>query len=224
VNKILENVSEDDLEVAFNYDDTAKQFIEDWNDKLILAREYLTEAQERMSVQYDKHREAITDESFQVGDKVWLDGTHIKIPDTTGKVGARKALDKRRMGPYEITEVLGDRTAFRLKLPEFQHFHPVQPISRLEKVRESVEFPDAHADIPYLPVVIDDEVQYEIESILRHKTVRGKRYYYVKYLGYDEYDWLSRSDLKNAQEYLEAYEIKHKLVNAPPRRSSRLNP
>ena len=201
--KILEDVSEDDLESAFNYDDTAKQFIEDWNDNLLLAREFLVEAQERMARYYDKFRDDIDNKSFQVGDNVWLDGKHIKVTDTTGTVGARKALDKRRMGPYEILEGHGDRHAYRLKLPEYQNFHPVQPISRLEKVlKESEQFLDAHTDIPYLPVIVDDLVHYEIESILRHKIVRGKRLYYVKYLGYNEYAWLSRSDLSNARELL----------------------
>jgi transposase InsO family protein len=223
VQKIIENVSESDLETAFNYDDLSTQFIRDWNDNLMLARENLKDAQERMEKYYNRARSDIEQQAFQVGDNVYLDGTHINVPDVKGKHGARKALDKRRLGPYEIEAVKGDRHAFKLKLPEFQKFHPVQPVSRLEKVVESAEFPDAHANVPYLPVIIDDVEEYEIESILRHKTVRGNRMYYVKYLGYDEYDWLSRSDLKHAQELLKQYEIRHKLVGAPVRRSARVN-
>ena len=222
VHKILQNVGDSDLNYEFKYDDTATQFIQDWNDRLVLAKEHLEESVERMEHSYAGVKKAVEEGTFKVGGMVYLDGTYIKVVDKTGSLGARKALDKRRLGPYEITEVLGDGSAVKLKLPSYQKFHNVQPVSRLELVRDSVEFPEAHKNVPYLPVIIDEEEEYEIEKIIRHKTLRGKRYYHVKYLGYDEYEWKLRSDMSNAAEILHEYELEHKLVNAPVRRSSRL--
>ena len=223
VQKILQNVSDADLETEFNYDDTAVQFIKDWNDKILLTKIYLEESVARMEKSYEGVKKAILEGTFKVGDKVYLDGSHIQVVDTVGHKGARKALDKRRLGPYVIDEVLGEGTAFRLKLPHFQKFHDVQPVSRLELVSESTEFPDAHTDVPYLPVVVDGEEEFEIEKIVRHRMLRGQRKFYVKYLGYEEYDWLSRSDMKNAADILHTYELKHKMVDpANTRRSPRL--
>ena len=224
VRKILADTAESP-DIVNNYDDQAKGFIEQWNESLVKARQYLEESSERMTKQFAKFRDAVKEGTFKLGSKVYLDGTHLKVVDKTGVKGARKALDKRRLGPYEITEVLGNGTAFRLKLPEHQSFHDVQPISRLELVNESSEFPHAHVENAYLPVIIDNVEEFEIEKIIRHRTARGMRYFWVKYLGYDESynEWKLRSDLSNAPEVLSEYEISNKLVvNTAPRRSQRL--
>ena len=120
--------------------------------------------------------------------------------------------------------MLAGGTAFRLKLPEYQKFHDVQPISRLELIKESVEFPDAHVEHPFLPIIRDEVEEYEIEKIVRHKTVRGKRQFLVKYLGYDSSfnEWKHREELANAQDLLETYELERGLVRIPARRSARV--
>ena len=160
-----------------------------------------------------------------MGSKVWLDGKYLKVVDVSGNLKSRKSLDHRRLGPYyEVTEVLGNGTAYRLKLPEYQRFHDVQSISRLELVKDSVEFPDAHVETPFLPVIRNEVEEFEIEKIVRHKTVRGRRQFLVKYLGYDNSfnQWRHRSELANCTELLEEYELKHKMVGGSVRRSPRL--
>ena len=164
----------------------------------------------------------ISGHEFKVGDKVFLDGSHLKVYDITkGKSLARKALDKRRLGPYTIGEVLGDGTAYKLDLPRYQKFHPVQPISRLIEIRDSAEFPEAHVETPYLPVIIDDMEEYEIEKIVRHKSQRGTRKYWIKYLGYDEThnQWKFRDELSHAGRLLQEYDLQNGLL--PTRRSER---
>jgi hypothetical protein len=227
VAKILENQSEQSLDYEFKYDGTAVEFMTDWNDSLTLARQCLEEAGEKMRDQYEKLRDDVAIGTFKVGDMVNLDGRHLKVVDTTGKMGARKALDKRRLGPYKILEIIGDGTAFRLELPPYQKFHPVQPISRIELIKESSEFPLAHTEVPHLPVILGSEEnaheEFEIEKIIRHKTVRGNRYYLVKWLGHDEFDWKLESDLQNASEVLHDYKLNHGMLNVePPRRSQRI--
>jgi len=218
---ILKRLADDD---DFNCDDSAKEFYSSWEDKLLIAKQALRESSEAMTHRFDTLQQRINTSIFKVGTKVWLDGTNIKVSDReTGKAAARKSLDKRRMGPYTILEVLGDGTAFKLELPSHQKFHNVQSISRLEPIKESSEFPEAHVETPYLPVVIDDVEEYEVESILRHKTERGVRKYLVKFLGYDnsKNQWLRREQLANAQEYLEEYELRQGTVGETLRRSGR---
>jgi hypothetical protein len=219
--KIVGQLADDS---EFNYDDLATDFINNWDDSLKIAKQCISEATEVMKQRYDKFRMDMEANTIKVGSKVYLDGAHLKVVDTTGKLGARKTLDERRLGPYEVTEVLGNGTAFRLKLPAHQKFHDVQSISKLEIVRESREFPDAHVDNPFLPVIIMDQEEYEIELILRHKTVRGKRLFLVKYLGYDSSfnEWKHRSELSNATELVQQYELDQKLIGGPVRRSPRL--
>ena len=54
---------------------------------------------------------------YSIGDKVWLEATHID----TGR--PMKKLDNRRLGPYEVQKVLSNNT-YELKLRE-QRFHGV---------------------------------------------------------------------------------------------------
>ena len=221
VQKLVQEAAEDD---AFDYDGMAEEFLEAWNDSLLVAKQCISEAIDTMKMRYDKLKQDIVDGSFKVGSKVYLDGKHLKVVDTQGNLKSRKALDQRRLGPYEIVEVLAGGTAFRLKLPEYQKFHDVQPISRLELIKESVEFPDAHVEHPFLPIIRDEVEEYEIEKIVRHKTVRGKRQFLVKYLGYDSSfnEWKHREELANAQDLLETYELERGLVRTPARRSARV--
>ena len=213
VTKILDNIG--DVRVADGNDKESKHFIERWHDNLKIAKQALTEAQENLRIKHLPFRKQVDEGLFQVGKKVWLDGANIKYPDAkskpAGQLKRRKTLDTRRLGPYEILQVIGDGTAFKLKVPPHQKFHPVQPISVLEPVKYSSEFLGAHNEDPCLPVVSDVdgkvELEFEVEKILRHRKYRGKNRYLVKFLGYDDThnEWLSEKDLENASEYLEEY-------------------
>ena len=191
---------------------------------MLSAKQCLEESFDIMSKYFNRLRQEIKEGTIKVGSKVWLDGKYLKVVDVSGNLKTRKSLDYRRLGPYEVTEVLGNGTAYRLKLPEYQKFHDVQSISRLELVKDSVEFPEAHVETPYLPVIRNEVEEFEIEKIVRHKTVHGKRQFLVKYLGYDSSfnQWRHRSELANCMELLEEYELKHNMVGGTVRRSPRL--
>ena len=221
VQRIVNQLADDDY--GHNYDQLAKDFVKDWDDSLELAKQCISEATETMERNYNKLRTEVEEGVFQVGSKVWLDGEFIKVVDSTGSLKTRKSLDKRRLGPYKILEVLADGTALRLELPAHQKFHDVQSISRLELVKESDEFPDAHEIQPHLPIIRDGVEEYEIEKIIRSRTVRGKRQFLVKYLGYDSSfnEWKHRSQLANALEILDEYELAHQFIGGPRRRSPR---
>ena len=114
VQKLLIDQAEDPV---FDYNDVAEEFVRSWNDSLEVAKQCIVEVNEDMAKRFETLRERLDDSVLKVGSKVWLDGQHIKFVDLQGNRTARKSLDQRRLGPYEILEVLGDGTAFRLKLP-----------------------------------------------------------------------------------------------------------
>jgi len=118
----------------------------------------LNQAATDMARFYDHdHREA---EGFEVGDKVWLDGRHIK------KQRPIKKLDDRWFGPFEIQKVLS-QNAYRLKLPQsFRRVHPVFHVSLLRRWHpdplRSVHSPLTQS--PYLLMVGNPNMRWSVSS------------------------------------------------------------
>jgi hypothetical protein len=71
-----------------------------------------------------RHQEGV---GMTVGDRVWMDARNISTQRPN------KKLDWKHLEPYEISEVICP-WAYRLNLPKDHHIHPVQPISRQNKV------------------------------------------------------------------------------------------
>ncbi len=80
------------------------------------ASDSLTKAAADMKKYYDRQRAPVP--NYQVGDKVWLDGSNISTTRPS------KKLDDKRYGPF-IIEHLIPPNAVRLKLPPAMHIHPV---------------------------------------------------------------------------------------------------
>jgi len=76
--------------------------LKQWRSDALLTHEY---ARQRM-----KEHIKSTFQPFQKGDRVWLEGTNLKL-------GYNKMITTKREGPFKITEVLGP-VNYRLKLPE----------------------------------------------------------------------------------------------------------
>ena len=76
----------------------------------------LHRAADDMARLYDQNRgEAV---SYQVGDKVWLDGKDIKSDRPS------KKLDDKRYGPFKIIKIIGPNS-YKLELPPSMKVHPV---------------------------------------------------------------------------------------------------
>jgi hypothetical protein len=89
---------------------------------------------------------------FQVGDKVWLLGSHIKLQCPN------KKLDHKRYGLFPVTEVIGSH-AYRLALPETMKIHDVFHANLLSPIKEDEEFQYSFAPPP--PVITaEGEEQY----------------------------------------------------------------
>jgi hypothetical protein len=68
-------------------------------------------------------------ETFDVGEKVWLDSCNLRLKTNSPK------LTDRRLGPFKVVEKLSDR-AYILQLPENLRIHNVFYIGLLSKVKE----------------------------------------------------------------------------------------
>ncbi|KAI0991627.1 hypothetical protein K3495_g16560 [Podosphaera aphanis] len=123
-------------------------------------------------------------ERFQVGDKVWLDLKNINTPQLSKKLAWQHA-------KYEVTAV-PDALTVELNVPGNIHkrFH-VELIKRAG----SDPLPSQVRDDAQNPPVIDDleDPEYEIDSILRARTVRRGRGTYrqalVKWVGWVDPTW-----------------------------------
>jgi len=138
------------------------------------------------------------------GQMVYLHTKNLK----TGRPS--KKLDAKRTGPFKIIKKIGS-VAYRLQLPLSWKIHPVFHVSLL---RPAVINEQLHPDViddnlrpP--PDIIDDEEEYEVETVLDHKGGKRKnrRQYLVKWKGYPDTTWESRSNLmRHAAESVLQYE------------------
>lgn len=108
-----------------------------------------------------------------------------------------KKLAEKRIGPYEITEVISPN-AVKLKLPKTIRIHPVVNVSRIRPYNPS-RIPN-HRTPPSPPVEIDGEFEFEVEQILDSRLSRGRLEYLVKWQNYTEEHntWEPESNVKNA--------------------------
>jgi hypothetical protein len=104
---------------------------------------------------------------YAIGDRVWLLSRNIHTKRPSPK------LEHKKLGPFRVTKMVSS-TAYRLALPPSMKHHPVFHVSLLEKVITN----DIHP-LPQdpLPIEVDGEEEYEIETILDTKfsKPRGRR-------------------------------------------------
>lgn len=115
---------------------------------------------------------------YQQGDLVWLEGKNITTTHPTAK------LAPKQHGPFEVLESLRPVT-FKLKLPHSWKIHPVFRASLLTPFVQTPEYGPSYAQL--LPDIINEEKEYEIESIVNSRHNRqGRLEYLVKWLGYPD--------------------------------------
>jgi Chromo (CHRromatin Organisation MOdifier) domain len=122
------------------------------------------------------------------GNWVWLEGQNLSIQ-------GNKKLSLKRYGPYRVIKQIG-ATSFKLNLPVSMHIHDVfhadllLPYKEMEAYRTPFTCP---------PPIIDNEEEYEIESILkvRKKKHSNQKEYLMHWRGYPHSDdsWVSQKDL-----------------------------
>lgn len=117
------------------------------------------------------------------------------------------------MGSFKILERIGP-VAYKLELLPHSKIHPVFHVSLLEPFQSVGRYQP-----PPPPISLDDALEYEVDRILNHRTVkRGKKSaleYQVTWKGYGvEHDsWEPESNLANAEGFIADY---WQSVSAPP--------
>ena len=98
----------------------------------------------------------------QVGDQVWLEATHLKLPHQASKLGPK------RYGPFRITKVISP-IVYQLALPVAWKIHDTFHASLLSPYHENETHGPNFSRPP--PDIIDGEEEQEIERILSHRRI-----------------------------------------------------
>lgn len=161
---------------------SAQEYVQRLRDAQDFAQAAMASAQQRNEENANRFRRQ--PEQYKVGDKVWLDLRNVKTPQLSKKLAWLH-------GKYEVTAVPNPLTV-ELNVPGNVHkrFHV-----ELVKRAGTDSFPSQKRDDAQNPPIIDElgEQEYEIESILRARTVkRGRgtfREALVKWIGWVEPSW-----------------------------------
>jgi hypothetical protein len=159
-------------------------------------RANLAAAQKEYTKQANRSRLPVPD--LEIDDLVFLDRRHIKTSRPSSK------LDDKNIGPFRITRKINN-VAYELKLPATMKIHPVFHASLLEpKTKDIVE---SFVQQRPPPIIVDNEVTFEVEEILDSGFVNGKLHYFVHWKGYpiEERSWQPKGNLKNAPNLVEDF-------------------
>jgi Chromo (CHRromatin Organisation MOdifier) domain len=87
--------------------------------------------------------------------------------------------------------------------------HPVFHVSLLDPYKSST-IPDRTQD-PLPPVVVDDELEWEVEEILDSKFRRRQLFYKVRWINYPPSDdsWQPASDVANSQDLVDEFHSRY---------------
>jgi len=128
---------------------------------------------------------------FRVGDKVWLDLRNVRTTRQSKKLDWKNA-------KYTVIEVVGSHS-YRLNTPTGIHnvFHSNLLRTASTDPLESQVLDDIQPN----PIIVEDDEEYQIEKLIRHRVVRrgrgSQKQYLVKWTGYAEPTWEPESALEN---------------------------
>ena len=162
-------------------------------------QEAIRHAQQLVMRHNQKKRGKRTFQPYTLGEKVWLEGTNLKLSHPSAK------LAPRWYGPFTITKVISPMV-YRLDLPPswkiFSTFHA----SLLSPYRETIEHGPNFTEPP--PDLIEGHEEYEVEQILGERTFGRwkKKQFLVKWKGYStaHNSWEPKENVK-APELVKEY-------------------
>ena len=85
---------------------------------------------------------------------------------------------------------------YRLKLPRNMKIHPVFHISLLERAPVTAEI---------ITVEVEPDREYDVEKVLADRQEDGRRFYLIKWSGYNESENSWKSEMNLSSETLEVY-------------------
>ena len=169
------------------------------------AAQAMEEAQKNMKWQFDKKRR--NPQGLKVGNHVWLENKNIQSNRPS------KKLDNKRYRPFRIIKDIG-LGAFQLELPERWMIHNVFNEDLLTRCVE-LKFKGQHRKPAPPLVIINEEEEYEVEEVRKHRTQGQGIQYLVHWKGYgNEHDqWIVESGLPHARKAIEDYWTRYSSQN-----------
>ena len=175
------------------------------------ARNALLITQENQKKFYDtKHRQ----EEFFVGDEVFLstlrDYDYGQLKYASQETGSTPKFEPRYLGPFKIISKPSSH-AYELDLPPSMQIHPVIHIRYLLRPRTAKLFPDRIVEYRKPPELVEGELEYHVEKILKkriRKYGKGSRVeYLVHWRGYpaEEDTWEPLRNLTHCADLLNEF-------------------
>ena len=152
------------------YPPTIVQLVDDRTRKATEKRKQAKEALNEVA-------QATPPDSYQIGDKVWLEAKHLALPYQMPK------LAPKCHGPFTIIKRVSP-VAYQLQLPTAWTIHDVFHTSLLTPYRETIEHGANYMRPP--PDLIEDAEKYEVKAIVNHRHFGRKQQlqYLIKWKGY----------------------------------------
>ena len=171
----------------------AKKLQESWKQ----ATQAMEEAQKNMKQQFDKKRR--NPQGLKVGDHVWLENKNIQSNRPS------KKLDNKRYRSFRITNDIG-LGAFQLELPEGWMIHNVFNEDLLTQCVE-LKFKGQNKEPAPPPTIINEEEEYEVEEVQKHRKRGWGTQYLVHWKGYgDKHNqWIAEMGLPHAKQVVKDY-------------------
>ena len=184
---------------------SAMSFLKRMNNQIERAIANTAAAQDRQKTFADQHRR---EETYKIGDEVWLSTKEFRM-----QPGKTKKFAKKYKGPYQIIKIVSP-TAYKLDLRGTMRVHPVFHVSRFKPFKKSDMHPSFVRERPGpIEEFEDGSKLMQVEKLVAKKTIKGKTYYKVRWLGYEasEDTWEPPSALKtvDAQKLVEAFDNTH---------------
>ena len=135
---------------------------------------------------------------WKVGDKVWLEATHLCL-----KYPSRKLAPKQQ-GLFEISHILSPLT-YQLQLLSTWKIHDVFHASLLSSYRSTETHGPSFLNPP--SDVINNKEEYKVKAILSHKGPKACRLYLTAWKGYSsaENTWEPEFNLCHSASILSRY-------------------
>lgn len=116
--------------------------------------------------------------AYKVGDKVWLDARHLRT-NRSSKLG------HKNMGPFKISQIIHEGSAYKLDLPPTMTMHNVFHPWLLHP-DESNPLPGQHNDSPPpVKIMRDNEIheEFELDSIVNSRMFGSQLKYQATFVG-----------------------------------------